>query len=91
MSKNVIRKTPEFRQFQGFLVYETEAVRITFAISRDLADLTFGPMFQGNISRQEAVSMIPPLFLDVEPHHAVRHRLPASFQGQLRYMMSKGA
>ncbi|RXW16069.1 hypothetical protein EST38_g9789 [Candolleomyces aberdarensis] len=25
----------------------------------------------GNISRQEAVSMIPPLFLDVEPHHKV--------------------
>ncbi|KAJ3121049.1 hypothetical protein HK098_004057 [Nowakowskiella sp. JEL0407] len=25
----------------------------------------------GNISRQEAVSMIPCLFLDVEPHHAV--------------------
>lgn len=25
----------------------------------------------GNISRQEAVSMIPPLLLDVQPHHAV--------------------
>lgn len=25
----------------------------------------------GNISRQEAVSMIPPLFLDVQPHHTV--------------------
>lgn len=25
----------------------------------------------GNISRQEAVSMIPPLFMDIEPHHAV--------------------
>lgn len=25
----------------------------------------------GNISRQEAVSMIPPLLLDVEPHHTV--------------------
>ncbi|KAJ3404533.1 tRNA (cytosine(34)-C(5))-methyltransferase, partial [Chytridiales sp. JEL 0842] len=25
----------------------------------------------GNISRQEAVSMIPPLFLDVQPHHYV--------------------
>lgn len=25
----------------------------------------------GNISRQEAVSMIPPLFLDVRPHHSV--------------------
>lgn len=26
----------------------------------------------GNISRQEAVSMLPPLFLDVLPHHKVR-------------------
>jgi multisite-specific tRNA:(cytosine-C5)-methyltransferase len=25
----------------------------------------------GNVSRQEAVSMLPPLFLDVEPHHMV--------------------
>src|SRR5271154_7074545 len=25
----------------------------------------------GNISRQEAVSMIPPLFLDLQPHHKV--------------------
>lgn len=26
---------------------------------------------QGNISRQEAVSMIPPLLLDIQPHHKV--------------------
>ena len=26
----------------------------------------------GSISRQEAVSMVPPLFMDVQPHHAVR-------------------
>jgi len=26
---------------------------------------------KGNISRQEAVSMLPPLFLDVLPHHKV--------------------
>lgn len=26
----------------------------------------------GSISRQEAVSMVPPLFLDVQPHHVVR-------------------
>lgn len=31
---------------------------------------------QGNISRQEAVSMIPPLFLNVEPHHMVRAASP---------------
>jgi hypothetical protein len=29
----------------------------------------------GSITRQEAVSMIPPLFLDVKPHHYVRSPL----------------
>ena len=27
----------------------------------------------GNLNRQEAVSMIPALFLDVQPHHCVYH------------------
>lgn len=31
----------------------------------------FDAFSQGNITRQEAVSMLPPLFLDVEPHHVV--------------------
>ncbi|KAG0145288.1 hypothetical protein CROQUDRAFT_658860 [Cronartium quercuum f. sp. fusiforme G11] len=48
--KQVVRKAPEFKKFQNFLVYETEA---------------------GNLSRQEAVSMIPPLLLNVEPHHYI--------------------
>nr|GAT49463.1 tRNA (cytosine-5-)-methyltransferase [Mycena chlorophos] len=48
--KKVVRKSPEFKEFHSFLVFETEG---------------------GNISRQEAVSMLPPLFLDVEPHHKV--------------------
>lgn len=50
VGKQVIRKNPQFAQFQRFLVVETEV---------------------GNISRQEAVSMIPPLFLDVQPQHSV--------------------
>ncbi|KAG8695532.1 hypothetical protein FRC09_009096 [Ceratobasidium sp. 395] len=50
VSKSVLRKTPEYKKFHNFLVYETEV---------------------GNISRQEAVSMIPPLLLDVQPHHTV--------------------
>ena len=29
----------------------------------------------GGITRQEAVSMIPPLLLDVQPHHSVRSAL----------------
>ncbi|GAA97529.1 hypothetical protein E5Q_04207 [Mixia osmundae IAM 14324] len=44
IARKLLRKTPEYKKFQHFLVYETEA---------------------GNITRQEAVSMIPPLFLDV--------------------------
>ncbi|QRV81856.1 hypothetical protein RhiJN_09871 [Ceratobasidium sp. AG-Ba] len=50
VSKSVLRKTPEYKKFHNFLVYETDV---------------------GNISRQEAVSMIPPLLLDVQPHHNV--------------------
>ncbi|KAF9561390.1 cytosine-5--methyltransferase [Agrocybe pediades] len=48
--KKVLRKSPEFKKFHSFLVFETEV---------------------GNVSRQEAVSMLPPLFLEVEPHHRV--------------------
>jgi 16S rRNA C967 or C1407 C5-methylase (RsmB/RsmF family) len=29
---------------------------------------------KGNVSRQEAVSMLPPLLLDVQPHHKVSAR-----------------
>ncbi|KAI0325731.1 S-adenosyl-L-methionine-dependent methyltransferase [Cubamyces sp. BRFM 1775] len=50
VAKKVLRKSPEFKKFHNFLVFETEV---------------------GNISRQEAVSMLPPLFLEVEPHHRV--------------------
>ncbi|KAL7408753.1 S-adenosyl-L-methionine-dependent methyltransferase, partial [Mrakia frigida] len=50
VGKHVIRKSPEYKKLQQFLVYETEV---------------------GNLSRQEAVSMIPPLLLEVEPHHLV--------------------
>ncbi|KZT28145.1 S-adenosyl-L-methionine-dependent methyltransferase [Neolentinus lepideus HHB14362 ss-1] len=50
VSKQVLRKNPDFKRFHSFLVFETEI---------------------GNISRQEAVSMLPPLLLDVQPHHVV--------------------
>ena len=35
-----------------------------------------GLMESGNITRQEAVSMLPPLFLDVQPKHMVSRALP---------------
>ncbi|KAK3706627.1 tRNA (cytosine-5-)-methyltransferase ncl1 [Vermiconidia calcicola] len=48
--KNVVRKYEPFKEFQKFLVSETNV---------------------GNISRQEQVSMIPPLLLVVRPEHTV--------------------
>ena len=43
-----------------------------FFIERELHSLFIGLLhFQGNISRQEAVSMIPPLLLDVKPGQKV--------------------
>ncbi len=45
-----IRKLPELKMLQKFLVSESES---------------------GNLSRQEAVSMLPPLVLDIKEHHAV--------------------
>lgn len=50
LPKNIVKKTPEYKEVQKYLFTENEV---------------------GNISRQEAVSMIPPLVLDVESHHHV--------------------
>jgi multisite-specific tRNA:(cytosine-C5)-methyltransferase len=63
--KNIVRKVPEFKKLQSFLVYETEVVRYDI----ELSQRTVMTNLKGNISRQEAVSMLPPLVLDVEPHH----------------------
>ena len=63
--KRVVRKSLPFKTFQRFLVGETEVVCHSSHMNRYTADP------QGNLSRQEAVSMIPPLFLKVEPHHRV--------------------
>ena len=65
--KKVLRRSPEFKKFHSFLVFETEVVRRCFLPSPDLLI----NIIQGNISRQEGVSMLPPLFLEVEPHHMV--------------------
>jgi multisite-specific tRNA:(cytosine-C5)-methyltransferase len=63
--KRVVRKSLPFKTFQRFLVGETEVVRCSPHKKCYKTDQ------QGNLSRQEAVSMIPPLFLNVEPHHRV--------------------
>eukprot|EP00850_Spirogloea_muscicola_P004927 SM000022S07141 [mRNA] locus=s22:98292:108187:- [translate_table: standard] len=46
----------------------------------------------GSITRQEAVSMVPPLFLDVQPHHKVLDMCaaPGSKTFQLLEMLHKG-
>ncbi|GAQ87913.1 S-adenosyl-L-methionine-dependent methyltransferases superfamily protein [Klebsormidium nitens] len=46
----------------------------------------------GNITRQEAVSMVPPLFLDVQPHHRVLDMCaaPGSKTAQLLEMLHAG-
>ncbi len=41
------------------------------AALKSLDNIIFLLCPQGNISRQEAVSMIPPILLDVQPHHKV--------------------
>lgn len=48
--KQVIRKNPDFKKFQKFLVLETDA---------------------GNLIRQEAVSMIPPLLMNIKSDSVV--------------------
>ena len=50
VGRTAMRKSPEIKKLQNFLVAETEI---------------------GNVSRQEAVSMLPPLLLDVQPGHKV--------------------
>lgn len=46
----------------------------------------------GNISRQEAVSMVPPLFMDIKPHHTVLDMCaaPGSKTAQLIEMLHMG-
>jgi 16S rRNA C967 or C1407 C5-methylase (RsmB/RsmF family) len=44
---------------------------IAYSLCHILGALTYIFLIQGNISRQEAVSMIPPLFMDIKPHHKI--------------------
>lgn len=88
MSRKIIRKSPLLEKFHQFLVSETESVSQTESEwktkSKKIQGLKQEPFFffffnllnvlQGNISRQEAVSMIPPLLLKIEPHHKVDAR-----------------
>ncbi len=72
LTRKFIRKSPLMSKFHSFLVKENEQVRL---VPIPLRYCHYVTCFQGNISRQEAVSMIPPLLLDVRPHHKVRKKL----------------
>lgn len=71
--KSALRKSPEFKRFHNFLVYETDVVSIPRQYHFYFHGLLKKYMlYQGNVSRQEAVSMIPPLLLNVASHHIVK-------------------
>ena len=65
--------------FHKFLIHEAEMVSMHHeswnkfvSWSAALFRLIYKLIeIKGNLSRQEAVSMIPPLLIDVEPHHKV--------------------
>jgi 16S rRNA C967 or C1407 C5-methylase (RsmB/RsmF family) len=71
VSRKFIRKEAACQRFHTFLVTESEQVHsCVFPVSIAVTFFLKKKM-QGNISRQEAVSMIPPLLMDVQPHHKV--------------------
>lgn len=69
--KHIIRRFPPFKNFQNFLVAETDV---------------------GNITRQEVVSMIPPLLMDIKPGMTVLDlcAAPGSKSAQLIEMIHAG-
>jgi 16S rRNA C967 or C1407 C5-methylase (RsmB/RsmF family) len=75
MSKRDLRRIPEYSEFRKFLVNETNQVLLHSLIHLPPFDgkcACFVRTTQGNFCRQEAVSMIPPLLLDVKSNHMVR-------------------
>ena len=69
--KHIIRRFPPFKNFQNFLVAETDV---------------------GNITRQEIVSMIPPLLMDIKPGMTVLDMCaaPGSKSAQIIEMLHDG-
>jgi 16S rRNA C967 or C1407 C5-methylase (RsmB/RsmF family) len=60
-----------FRSPYGTPIFLQSTNLNDLAQSIKLVNTTVVLIFAGNISRQETVSMIPPLVLDVQPHHKV--------------------
>ncbi|XP_054721042.1 RNA cytosine-C(5)-methyltransferase NSUN2-like [Uloborus diversus] len=60
--------------YPGDLAWQMKLSRVTIRSSeslRQLHNFLVSETETGNISRQETVSMIPPLLLNIEPHHKV--------------------
>ncbi|VDD79465.1 unnamed protein product [Mesocestoides corti] len=62
------------RWYPGLTAWQINASRLTIRKSSELKELQkflVSESEAGNLSRQEAVSMLPPLVLDIKEHHAV--------------------
>lgn len=73
-SSTTIDKPRELVWYPGSLAWQLNLSRNQLRNSPELQKLKeflYEQTEHGNISRQEAVSMIPPLVLDVQPHHKV--------------------
>ncbi len=64
--RKALKKNEDLKKFHTFLISLLFTHKETALIGTNISQGD-----QGNITRQEAVSMLPPLFLDVQPHHTV--------------------
>ncbi|CAF0962405.1 unnamed protein product [Rotaria sordida] len=73
-SSTTIDKPKELVWYPGSLAWQLNLSRSKLRSSPELQKLKeflYEQTEHGNISRQEAVSMIPPLVLDIQPHHKI--------------------
>ncbi|CAF0917297.1 unnamed protein product [Adineta ricciae] len=73
-SSTAIEKPKELVWYPGGLAWQLNLSRNqlrSFPELQRLKEFLYEQTEHGNISRQEAVSMIPPLVLDIQPHHKI--------------------
>ncbi|CAF1130463.1 unnamed protein product [Adineta steineri] len=73
-SSTAIEKPKELVWYPGSLAWQLNLSRNqlrNFPELQRLKEFLYEQTEHGNISRQEAVSMIPPLVLDIQPHHKI--------------------
>ncbi len=62
------------RMYPGQLAYQSSVPKMSLRKTPELAEFQkflVAQTARGTVTRQEVVSMIPPLFLDVQPQHRV--------------------